>query len=87
MSHDNDEIAGYFRRFTALRNLRGETNRIITRIYGDIAINSGFYTFTYIDDQEKLVLVPARFTFVYRRVNAKWLIIEHHSSVVPEPMS
>ena len=43
------------------------------RVYGDVAINTGYYTFR----------SPARFTFVYRNRNGKWLIVDHHSSRVP----
>jgi len=43
------------------------------RVYGDVAINTGYYTFGN----------PARFTFVYRNRNGKWLIVDHHSSRVP----
>jgi len=27
--------------------------------------------------------VAARFTFVYQKIESEWLIIEHHSSVLP----
>ena len=54
------------------------------RIYGDIAINTGTYTFS--EDREgKPVTRPARFSFVYRNRDGRWLIIDHHSSAVPAP--
>ena len=54
------------------------------RIYGDIAINTGTYTFSEIRDGKEIVR-PARFSFVYRNSGGRWLIVDHHSSAVPEP--
>jgi len=52
------------------------------RIYGDIAINTGTYTFSE-DRDGKPVIRPARFSFVYRNRGGRWLIVDHHSSTVP----
>jgi uncharacterized protein (TIGR02246 family) len=54
------------------------------RVYGDIAINTGTYTFSEIRDG-KLITRPARFSFVYRNRGGRWLIVDHHSSAVPAP--
>lgn len=52
------------------------------RVYGDIAINTGTYTFS--EDREgKSVVRPARYSFVYRHHDGRWLIVDHHSSAVP----
>ena len=51
-------------------------------IYGDMAINTGTYTFS--EDREgKAITRPARFSFVYRNRDGRWLIVDHHSSAVP----
>tara|TARA_B100001113_G_C21035684_1_gene590030 strand:+ start:224 stop:580 length:357 start_codon:yes stop_codon:yes gene_type:complete len=47
-----------------------------SRQYGDIVIHSGIYTFAFNDQSE----ATARFTYVYQDS----LIIEHHSSLLPE---
>ena len=52
------------------------------RIYGDLAINTGTYTFSE-DRDGKPVTRPARFSFVYRNRDGRWLIVDHHSSAVP----
>ena len=52
------------------------------RIYGDVAINSGSYTFSQIDDGKE-VLRPARFSMVFHKTGGKWLIVDHHSSAIP----
>jgi uncharacterized protein (TIGR02246 family) len=52
------------------------------RIYGDIAINTGTYTFSQLEDGKEIKR-PARFSFVYRNRNGRWLIVDHHSSAVP----
>lgn len=77
--HNPAEIEDYFVGFLA-RKPQGVIDECNVRIFGDIAINSGVYTFTLDGD----VKVPARFTFVYRWNGQRWLIIEHHSSQMPE---
>ena len=77
--HNHDEIEDYFTHFLA-KGPRGEINESNIRIFGDIAINSGVYTFTFKDSTS----VSARFTFVYRWSQERWMIVEHHSSSMPE---
>ena len=74
------EILEYFEDSSAKRpNLRmilGETH---VRLYGDIAINSGYYSSRNpVDGQD--IVIPMRFTFTYRREGDRWMIINHHSS-------
>lgn len=48
----------------------------------DVVANMGIYTFTMGASGAK---VQARFTYTYKKqADGKWLIIEHHSSVMPE---
>ena len=54
------------------------------RVYGDIAIDTGSYTFWESRDG-KSVARPARYTLVYRNRDNRWLIVDHHSSLVPAP--
>jgi uncharacterized protein (TIGR02246 family) len=54
------------------------------RVYGDTAINTGYYTFSNVRDGQP-VTVPARFSFTYRQRDGRWLIVDHHSSAVPAP--
>ena len=55
------------------------------RVYGSVAIVSGAYTFSDVRDGVASNVRPARFTFVFRRDGERWLIVDHHSSRVPEP--
>jgi uncharacterized protein (TIGR02246 family) len=55
------------------------------RVFGAIAIVSGSYTFSEVRDGASTNVRAARFTFVFRRDGDRWLIVEHHSSRVPEP--
>ncbi len=52
------------------------------RAYGDVAVHSGIYAFAFGAGAEREA--HARFTFVYRRVDGRWWIVEHHSSGMPE---
>jgi uncharacterized protein (TIGR02246 family) len=52
------------------------------RVYGDVGVNTGYYTFSDVRDGQT-VSVPARFTMVFRNRDGRWLIVAHHSSRVP----
>lgn len=77
--HNHEEIEDYFVTFCAKKPV-GEINESNIRTFGDIAINSGIYTFTL----DGTATVQARFTYVYRWNGQDWKIIEHHSSAMPE---
>ncbi|MES9966602.1 MAG: nuclear transport factor 2 family protein, partial [Sedimenticola sp.] len=76
---NHEEVEDYFVHFLA-KGPVGEIDEANIRTFGDIAINSGIYTFTFKDG----AVVQARYTFVYRWNGERWLIIEHHSSQMPE---
>ncbi len=77
--HNHEEIEDYFVQFLA-KGPSGKIDEANVRIFGDLAINSGVYTFTFADG----AVVTARFTYVYRQDGDGWKIIEHHSSAMPE---
>lgn len=54
------------------------------RVYGRVAINTGYYTFSDVRDGQP-VTVPARFSFTYHQRDGRWMIVDHHSSRVPPP--
>jgi uncharacterized protein (TIGR02246 family) len=77
-----ESMRSYFVKFLE----RGPSARVedgVVRVYGDVAIHSGVYAFTFVSGP--LREARARFTFVYRRVGDVWRIVEHHSSAMPEP--
>ena len=82
LRHTPEERREYFERFLGSRP-RGRVVEQNPRRYGSVAINSGLYTFTVTDPQGDRE-IAARFTFVYHRVGDRWLIVEHHSSVLPD---
>jgi uncharacterized protein (TIGR02246 family) len=69
----------------ALPKLTVEFKEPHIRIYGgDTAINSGYYDLSYEKEGKKETL-PARYSFTYVKKGDKWLIVDHHSSVMPTP--
>ena len=66
---------------------RGTINQSFIRVMGpDLALHSGIYTFDVVRDG-KPEQVTARFDYLYRRINGRWLIANHHSSKMPEPVA
>ncbi len=83
MNTGREEIQEAFNRFMSLENLNVLYYGSDVRVYGDMAINSGYYTFFYVQDGQ-MTSLPARYTFVYRwNAESGWVIVEHHSSVMP----
>jgi len=75
-------IREYFKPGTNRPHLKGVLGEQRVRVYGDIAINTEYYTFSDMRDGQP-VTIPARFSFVYRQRDGRWLILDHHSSRVP----
>ena len=80
--HTPAERIAYFKEEFLPKKPSGKIDKHYLKCIGDIAINSGLYTFTFGDGTK----ARARYTFVYQKQrDGKWLIIEHHSSKMPKP--
>jgi hypothetical protein len=77
-----DLINEYFVKFATMEGIRVEFGESVIRRYGDMAVNTGYYTFSWKENGKKIT-VPARYTFVYI-LEEGWKIVDHHSSVIPE---
>jgi len=76
-------IKDYFDQIFKYQNRYIELNDSNIRLFGDMAICNGLYTFRWIKEGVK-VITAARFSFVYMKKGDRWLIVEHHSSAIPE---
>lgn len=79
---NHDEIKDYFVKFLELKP-QGKIDQQNIRSFCGVAIDSGIYTFTLTRDG-KPEQVQARYTFVYQKIDDNWVIVEHHSSAMPE---
>eukprot|EP00882_Tetradesmus_deserticola_P000901 GHRQ01000979.1.p1 GENE.GHRQ01000979.1~~GHRQ01000979.1.p1 ORF type:complete len:416 (+),score=162.30 GHRQ01000979.1:201-1448(+) len=77
-------IMDYFSTFLKMAP-QGKVDQSTIRLLSpDVALHSGVYSFTLNPAEGETKLVQARFTFLYRKYNGRWLIAEHHSSAMPE---
>jgi len=79
---DPDAIRDYFEYAFTFTDRKVTFHDSSIRRYGELAINSGSYTFSLVNEGEKLI-VPSRYSFIYIERDGHWLIVEHHSSVMP----
>ncbi|MFE7510901.1 SgcJ/EcaC family oxidoreductase [Streptomyces sp. NPDC057540] len=81
---DHAEIADYFAHFLQ-KKPRGEKIRTeIEVLDSDSAIDAGLYRFHLTDPKTGVTKpVEARYTYVYEKRDGRWLIVNHHSSVLP----
>lgn len=80
---DPAAIRDYFvNAYEALPNLTVTFEEPYIRVYGDTAVNSGYYTFSYEKDGAMEAL-PARYSFTLVKRDGDWLIVDHHSSAMP----
>lgn len=56
----------------------------LIRVYGDTAVNTGYYTFSYTKDGETKA-IPARYSFTFVKDGNDCKIVDHHSSAMPSP--
>ncbi|UPJ51142.1 SgcJ/EcaC family oxidoreductase [Bradyrhizobium sp. 200] len=74
-----DYFVGAFKVLPGLKVTFGDQ---LIRVYGNAAVNTGYYTFAYVKDGEAKSL-PARYSFTYVKNGERWLIVDHHSSAMP----
>jgi hypothetical protein len=55
------------------------------RAFGNTAVISGAYTFADVKDGASTNIRPARYTLVFQKIGDAWLIVDHHSSRIPQP--
>jgi hypothetical protein len=79
---DPESIRDYFEQAFIFTDRKVTFHDSSIRCYGNLAINSGTYTFSWVKDGKKLV-IPSRYSFTYTKRNEHWLIAEHHSSPMP----
>jgi hypothetical protein len=81
------EIEDYFNFFANLKGLSVSDYRPLARVFGDVGVNDGYYTFSWVNDGGEVVRKQARFRFLYRRdpsTPSGWAILDHHSSAMPD---
>ena len=82
---DRSALRDYFvTAFKVLPGLKVKFGDQLIRVYGNTAVNTGYYTFSYTKDGETKSL-PARYSFTYVKNGARWQIVDHHSSAMPPP--
>ena len=80
---DRSALRDYFvTAFKVLPGLKVAFGDQLIRVYGNAAVNTGYYTFSYVKDGETKSL-PARYSFTYVKNGERWLIVDHHSSAMP----
>lgn len=82
---DRAEIVDYFEHFLPNKPVAKKVETYINVLDSNSAIDAGAYDITLTDPKtgEKRV-VEARYTYEYEKRDGKWLIVNHHSSVMPE---
>ena len=82
---DRASLRDYFvTAFRVLPNLKVAFGQQLIRVYGNTAVNTGYYTFSYSKDGETKTL-PARYSFTFVKNGESWMIVDHHSSAMPAP--
>ncbi|MGF0171210.1 SgcJ/EcaC family oxidoreductase [Streptomyces sp. Marseille-Q5077] len=82
---DHAAIVDYFEHFLANKPVGKKIETHINVLDNNSAIDAGTYQFTLTDPEtgEKRV-VEARYTYAYEKRGGEWLIVNHHSSKMPE---
>ncbi|WP_434446376.1 SgcJ/EcaC family oxidoreductase [Lentzea sp. E54] len=77
------EIVDYFVHFLQGKPSGEILDSHVAVLDADDAIDAGTYRFALTRDGRPAT-VDARYTFVYEKLDGRWLIVNHHSSAMPE---
>ncbi len=75
-------IAEYFTDAAKRPDARASIGEQHIRVYGDVAIATGYNTFSDVRDGKRTPN-PARFSMVFHKRDGKWILVDHHSSRIP----
>ncbi|PZG01766.1 DUF4440 domain-containing protein [Micromonospora deserti] len=75
------QIVDYFEHFLENKPQGKIQNSYINILDENTAIDTGVYVFTLAASGQQ---VEARYTYVYELRDGKWMIVNHHSSAMPE---
>ncbi|MFF7469026.1 SgcJ/EcaC family oxidoreductase [Streptomyces sp. NPDC008092] len=79
------EIVDYFEHFLQNKPVGKKIETIVNVLDTNSAIDTGVYEFTLTDPKSGAKrVVEARYTYEYEKRGGKWLIVNHHSSAMPE---
>ena len=78
------EIKDYFDHFLVLKPVGVVNFREIRRLNENKALDTCVYTFTLTEADGSKRQVLARYTYLYQKINGEWLILNHHSSAMPQ---
>jgi uncharacterized protein (TIGR02246 family) len=82
---DRAGIVDYFEHFLANKPVGKKIQSHVNVLDSDSAIDTGVYEFTLTDhDTGVKRVVEARYSYTYEKIDGKWLIVNHHSSAMPE---
>ncbi|ALO12837.1 hypothetical protein AQF52_7251 [Streptomyces venezuelae] len=81
---NHEEITDYFAHFLQ-KKPRGEKLRSVIHVLDrNSALDAGLYRFHLTDPRTGVTkAVDARYTYQYEKRDGRWLIVNHHSSVLP----
>jgi uncharacterized protein (TIGR02246 family) len=85
LTQGSDAIRAYFSRIPNSGNSVKIGDRHVVVLGSDAVLVFGFYEFTF-HVNGQAVPTPSRFSMVVMRRNGAWLIVHHHSSVLPKPL-
>jgi len=57
----------------------------VTRVYGTTAVTTGYRELTQVDRTGQAKTNFGRFSIIWVKVGEKWLIVDHHASLLPVP--
>jgi len=75
------DIAEYFKDAARRPDARVTLGEQHVRVFGDVGLNSGVYTFSDLRDGQPTAR-PARFSMAFHRRDGRWVLVDHHSSEV-----
>ncbi len=84
MKVGQNSIIEYFEMFVGKKPCGYLTEMNVQNFGSNYAIADGTYTFELTNENGEIDIVPARYTFVLRKINGDWKIATHHSSAQPE---